>query len=43
MTMALFDYTMAPELIKGWLRKMKNYLDCNQPEVKEFHEQLEHI
>ena len=36
MTMALIDHTLAPELIKGWIKKMRPYLECEKFEVKKF-------
>ena len=36
MTMALFDYTMSPELIKGWIKKVRPFLKCEDPAKREF-------
>jgi hypothetical protein len=38
--MALFDYTMAPELIKGWVKKMRPHMECERAEIKKFQNEL---
>ena len=47
MTMALIDYTMSPDLIKGWIKKVRPFLKCEDPAkldfertVKEVHEKV---
>ena len=36
MTMSLFDYTMSPDLIKGWIKKLRPFLQCEDKSNLEF-------
>lgn len=36
MTMSLFDYTMSPELIKGWIKKVRPFLKCEDQSKQAF-------
>ena len=43
MTMALFDYTMAPELIRGWIKKVRPFLKCEDSTKLEFEKTVKEI
>ena len=36
MTMSLIDFTMPPELIKGWIKKVRPFLRCKEKGRQEF-------
>ena len=36
MTMSLFDYTMSPDLIRGWVKKVSPFLKCKDEAKLEF-------
>ena len=40
MTMSLIDYTMAPELIKGWIKKVRPFLRCKDKSKQEFEQNI---
>ena len=40
MTMNLIDYTMAPDLIKGWIKKVKPFLRCKDTSKHEFEQTI---
>ena len=40
MTMALFDYTLAPDLINKWIKRVAPFLYCESKAKKQFEEQV---
>ena len=42
-TMGLIDMTMAPELIRKWIAKVKPFLYCEDPKRKEFRKVVKEV
>ena len=43
MTMALLDYTMSPDLIKGWFKKVRPFLKCEDKQRQEFDQTVRQV
>jgi len=43
MTMALFDYTMSPELIRSWFKKLRPFFKCEDKAKLEFERSVKEI
>ena len=43
MTMSLFDYTMSPDLIRGWIRKVSPFLKCKNKSKQEFEQKVRDV
>ena len=43
MTMALIDFTMSPDLIRGWIKKVRPFLKSEDKGKQEFEDKVKQV